>query len=67
MTIATKTYIVRLALWAASIAVVAWPLHLARQAIGDVAYVVGAAAVLGSGYLLGRVATKLLIARSVAQ
>jgi hypothetical protein len=58
MTVETKSYIVRAALWAVSIIVVAWPLHLARPAIGDIAYVVGSAIVLGGCYWLGRALTK---------
>ena len=58
MTVETKTYIVRAALWIASIVVVAWPLHLARPAIGDMAYVASCAVVLGAFYWLGRVITK---------
>jgi hypothetical protein len=54
MTVETRTYIVRLLLWLAAIVVVAWPLHLARPEIGDVAYVAGAALVLGVCYGLGQ-------------
>ena len=58
MTIETKAYIVRAVLWIASILVVAWPLHLARPAIGDIAYVASCAIVLGSFYWLGVVVTR---------
>ena len=58
MTVETKAYIVRAVLWLASIVLVAWPLHLARPAIGDVAYVAGAAVILGGCYWLGLVITK---------
>ena len=58
MTVETKTYIVRVVLWIASIFVVAWPLHLARPATGDIAYVAGCATVLGGFYWLGLIITK---------
>jgi hypothetical protein len=58
MTVETKAYIVRVALYFASIVLVAWPLHLARPAIGDIAYVAGAAVILGAFYWLGLVITK---------
>ena len=58
MTFDTKTYIVRAVLWIASIVVVAWPLHLARPAIGDMAYLASCALVLGSFYWVGLVITK---------
>ena len=54
----TNAYIIRVTLWIASIVVVAWPLHLARPAIGDIAYVVGSAIVLGGCYWLGLVISR---------
>jgi len=48
MTVETKIHIVRVALWIASIFVVTWPLHLARPAIGDIAYVASCAIVWGA-------------------
>lgn len=61
MTVETKTYIVRIALWTAAIVVVAWPLHLARPEIGDIGYVVSSAIVLGGCYWLGLIITKHMV------
>ena len=58
MTAGTKIYIARLSFWLAAIVLVAWPLHLARPEIGDVAYVTIAAIVLGASYWLGAVVAK---------
>lgn len=61
MTVETKIYLVRLMFWLLAIVVVAWPLHLARPEIGDVAYVVGAALVLGACYGLGQQVSKHIV------
>ena len=45
---------IRWIIWLVTILVVAWPLHLLRPEIGDLAYVVACAVVLIGGYLLGR-------------
>ncbi|WP_149195600.1 hypothetical protein [Luteimonas suaedae] len=58
MTVQTKKYVVRLALWLAAIVVVAWPLHLARSEIGNIAYIASAAVVLAGCYWLGILITK---------
>ena len=58
MTAETKAYIVRVVLWLASIVLVAWPLHLARPVIGDIAYVAGAVFILGGCYWLGLIISK---------
>lgn len=58
MTVETKTYIIRATLWAVSIVIVAWPLHLVRLEMGDMAYIAISAATLGGCYWLGRIVTK---------
>lgn len=58
MAVKTKTYIVRLVLWIAAIAIVSWPLYLARLEIGDIAYVAAAAMVLLGCHWLGLFITK---------
>lgn len=58
MIVETKAYVVRIVLWLVSIILVAWPLHLARPAIGDVAYVAVAAVILSGCYWFGFVITK---------
>ena len=55
-----RAYYLRVALFFISIVLLAWPLELYRQAIGEVAYVATAAAILALFFGIGWLASKFM-------
>ena len=55
-----RAYYLRVVLFFISLVIVAWPLELYRQGIGEVAYVATAAAILAFFFGVGSLATKFM-------